>query len=122
MNHLTPEEKRVLLEKGTEAPFSGKYYNETAKGSYVCKVCGNPLFDSTTKYETTTPGLMGWPSFDTALPGSVEYVPDDSQGMHRTEVVCSVCKCHLGHIFDDGEAKTGKHFCINSCALNLEKE
>lgn len=119
---LTPEEYHVTQEKGTETPFTGEYYLETAKGQYQCKVCGNQLFSSDTKYHSDTPGLAGWPSFDEAIPGAVEYVEDTSMGMHRVEVVCAKCKAHLGHIFDDPEAKTGKHFCINSCALNLKKE
>ena len=119
---LTPEEYAVTQEKGTEAPFKGKYYLETAKGQYRCKVCGNELFNSDAKYHSDTPGLAGWPSFDQAIPGSVEYVEDTSMGMHRIEVLCAKCKSHLGHIFDDPEASTGKHFCINSCSLDLKKE
>lgn len=121
-NRLTAEEYHVTQEKGTEAPFSGKYYNETAEGTYTCKVCGTPLFSSEAKYHSDIPGLAGWPSFDQAIPGSVEYVEDTSMGMNRTEVVCAKCKSHLGHIFDDSEAKTGKHFCMNSCALDLDKK
>ncbi len=119
---LTPEEYHVTQEKGTEAPFSGEYHKETAKGKYNCKVCGSELFSSDTKYHSDVPGLAGWPSFDEAIPGAVEYVEDVSMGMSRVEVVCANCKAHLGHIFDDRDAKTGKHFCINSCALNLKKE
>jgi peptide-methionine (R)-S-oxide reductase len=114
--------KGVQSRYETEAPFSGEYYKETAKGKYNCKVCGNQLFSSDTKYHSDVPGLAGWPSFDEAIPGAVEYVEDTSLGMSRVEVVCANCKAHLGHIFDDAEAKTGKHFCINSCALNLKKE
>ena len=119
---LTEEEYHVTQEKGTEAPFSGQYYKETAEGIYKCKVCGNQLFDSTAKYHSDMPGLAGWPSFDQSIPGAVEYLEDHSMGMHRTEVVCSKCKSHLGHIFDDSEAKTGKHYCMNSCALDLDKK
>ena len=119
---LTPEEFHVTQEKGTETPFTGKYYIETTKGSYKCKVCGAVLFSSDAKYHSDTPGLAGWPSFDKAIPGSVEFLEDTSGGMHRVEVVCANCKAHLGHIFDDAEAKTGKHFCINSCSLDLKKE
>ncbi len=119
---LTPEEYMVTQEKGTEAPFSNIYYKETAKGTYNCKVCGNPLFKSDAKYHSDVPGLAGWPSFDEAIPGSIEYQDDNSMGMHRIEVVCAKCKSHLGHIFDDNEAKTGKLFCVNSCALDLDKE
>lgn len=118
---LTQEEYHVTQEKGTEVPFSGKYYKETAKGMYKCKVCGSQLFSSEAKYHSDLPGLAGWPSFDQSIPGAVEYVEDNSMGVHRTEVVCAKCKSHLGHIFDDMEAKTGKHYCLNSCALDLEK-
>ncbi|OGY59562.1 MAG: peptide-methionine (R)-S-oxide reductase [Candidatus Colwellbacteria bacterium RIFCSPLOWO2_01_FULL_48_10] len=120
---LEPTLKHVALENGTEAPFSGKYFKETARGTYNCAVCANPLFASDTKFETKIPGLMGWPSFDDAISGSIELRPDDSDGMQRTEVVCKNCKAHLGHVFDDkSETKTGKHYCINSVCLNLEKD
>ena len=119
---LTAEEYHVTQEKGTEVPFSGKYYKEKAKGLYNCKVCGTQLFSSDAKYDSDAPGLAGWPSFDQAIPGAVEYTDDMSDGMHRVEVVCAKCKAHLGHIFDDTDAPTGKHFCINSCALDLKKE
>jgi peptide-methionine (R)-S-oxide reductase len=119
---LTPEEYHVTQEKGTEAPFSGVYVHTKDKGTYNCKVCGNPLFSSNAKFDSDMPGLAGWPSFDQAISGSVEYVEDTSMGMHRIEVVCAKCKSHLGHIFDDMEAKTGKHYCMNSCALDLKKE
>lgn len=122
LNELTMEEKRVIIDKGTEMPFTGIYYKETAKGTYNCKRCGNSLFYSDAKYYSDMPGLAGWPSFDKAIPGSVEYLDDNTMGMQRTEVVCSKCKGHLGHIFSDNESKTGKHFCVNSCALDLEKE
>lgn len=119
---LTPEEYKVLRERGTEAPFSGELYKETAAGTYMCKACGNPIFSSTAKYHSDMPGLAGWPSFDEAIPGSIEFIEDTSIGMHRTEVVCARCKSHLGHIFDDSEAKTGKHYCINSVCLDLQKK
>ena len=119
---LTPEEYAVLRQKGTEAPFSGKYFNETKEGTYVCKVCGNPLFPSTAKYHSTVTGLTGWPSFDEALPGAVKFEHDTSYGMNRTEVLCSRCGSHLGHVFDDPEAKTGKHYCTNSVCLDLEEK
>lgn len=121
-NKLTPEEYHVTQEKGTEVPFSGKYYKKTEDGTYNCKVCGNPLFSSGSQYHSSIPWLNGWPSFDQSIPGSVEYQEDTSYGMHRTEVVCTKCKSHLGHVFDDMEAKTGNHFCLNSCALDLKKE
>ncbi len=119
---LDPKLYAVARQKGTEAPFSGKYVKETAKGTYKCAVCGNPLFPSDAKFETKISGLVGWPSFEDALPGAVEFKPDDSAGMNRTEVVCRNCGAHLGHLFDDkSETKTGKHYCINSVCLELEK-
>lgn len=115
---LTEEEYKVLREKGTEAPFSGKYVNEKSEGMYKCKVCGNPLFDSNAKFDSGT----GWPSFDSAIEGSVEFVDDNSLGMVRTEVVCAKCKSHLGHIFNDGPTDTGKRYCMNSVCLDLDKK
>ncbi len=119
---LSEEEYNVLREGGTEAPFSGKFYNENPEGTYTCKVCNSPLFPSTTKFHSSIPGLDGWPSFDEVIPGSVEYVHDASLGMSRTEVVCASCKSHLGHLFDDPDAKTGKHFCINSVCLEINEK
>lgn len=122
--NLNPELKKVAFEKGTERPYSGKYVTETAPGTYHCAVCGSPLFPSTAKFETQIPGLRGWPSFEDAIPGALEFRSDTSLGMERTEVVCAKCEAHLGHLFDDGkaESKTGKHFCINSVCLDLKKE
>ena len=116
-NKLTPDEYRVLREKGTEAPFSGKLLNDKRDGMYSCKVCGQKLFSSERKFESGT----GWPSFDEALPDAVEYIPDDSHGMQRTEIVCSQCKSHLGHVFPDGPTETGKRYCLNSVCLDLEE-
>lgn len=125
-NKLTDEQFHVTQEGGTEAPFSGKYYDTTDKGKYNCVVCGAQLFNSDTKIDHAKyehkPGLAGWPSFDEALPGAVEYKEDTSHGMRRTEIVCASCGAHLGHVFDDPEEKTNKHFCVNSCALNLQKD
>lgn len=118
MKELTPEQIRVMKEKGTEAPFSGKLLHETSDGIYKCANCENPLYSSEAKFDSGT----GWPSFDQALPGAVEYIEDDSHGMHRTEVVCAKCKSHLGHVFDDGPTKTGKRFCMNSVCLDLDKK
>lgn len=115
--NLTPEEYAVLREKGTEAPFSGEYVHEKADGTYECKVCGNPLFSSDAKFDSGT----GWPSFDDALPGSVEHHSDTSHGMQRTEITCARCGSHLGHVFDDGPTKTGKRYCINSVCLDLDQ-
>jgi len=115
---LTPEEYRVLREKGTEAPFSGKLLHEERSGMYICKVCDTALFPSTAKFESGT----GWPSFDQALPGAVKEIGDDTLGMHRVEIVCSTCGSHLGHVFDDGPTPTGKRFCLNSVCLDLAPE
>jgi peptide-methionine (R)-S-oxide reductase len=116
---LTEEEYHVLREKGTEAPFSGKYATSKEKGIYACKVCGQELFASDAKFDSGT----GWPSFYDAMPGSVEFVPDPALSMHRTEVICSKCKSHLGHVFDDGfDTPTGKRFCMNSVCLDLKEE
>lgn len=115
---LTPEEYHVLREKGTEAPFSGGLLHEKRKGTYMCKVCGNPLFPSDAKFDSGT----GWPSFDQALPGATKEITDDSHGMRRTEVVCVNCGSHLGHIFDDGPTQTGKRYCMNSVCLELSPE
>lgn len=109
-NKLTPEQYKVLREKGTEAPFSGKLVHPDKDGLYRCAACVNALFKAEAKFESGT----GWPSFDEALPGAVKYVDDVSYGMKRTEVVCSSCGSHLGHVFDDGPTKTGKRYCMNS--------
>ncbi len=115
---LTSEEFEITQNAGTEAPFTGKYWDEHTDGTYTCKVCGQVLFDSQHKFESGS----GWPSFDRAVPGSVEVREDVSHGMTRTEVVCSKCGAHLGHIFEDGPRDTtGQRFCINSASLDLKK-
>ena len=115
---LTPEQYKVLREKGTEAPFSGKLLHADAEGIYRCAACGNPLFSSDAKFESGT----GWPSFDEAIAGAVKQIPDNSHGSSRTEIVCSRCGSHLGHVFDDGPTKTGKRFCLNSVCLDLGED
>ncbi|MBI3573879.1 peptide-methionine (R)-S-oxide reductase MsrB [Candidatus Kaiserbacteria bacterium] len=115
---LTPEEYAVLRQGGTEAPFSGELLHADADGTFTCKVCGNKIFTSDSKFDSGT----GWPSFDQAIEGSVELVNDDAQGMSRTEVRCANCGSHLGHVFDDGPTDTGKRYCINSVCLDLEEK
>lgn len=121
--NLTEDEKKVLFERGTEAPGTGKFLNENAKGMYVCKNCGIELFSSDAKFDSTAPGLAGWPAFSEAK--NIELRTDDSGGMHRTEVVCKNCGAHLGHFFEDAPDASehgGKHYCINSVCLDLKKE
>lgn len=115
---LDPELYKVAREKETEAPFVGKYVHTKENGTYNCAVCGQSLFSSTTKFDSGT----GWPSFDEALPGSVKHIEDTSHGMHRTEVVCSNCGSHLGHMFEDGPTNTDKRYCLNSVCLDLKQE
>lgn len=118
---LDPELYQVARNKGTERPYSGKYLSSKEEGVFKCAVCGNQLFSSDTKFDTKVAGLMGWPSFKDALPGSVKFEKDTSLGMNRTEVLCAKCNSHLGHVFDDDEeTDTGKHYCINSVCLKLE--
>ena len=115
---LTPEQYKVLREKGTEAPFSGKLLHADKDGTYTCAACGNPLFSSDAKFESGT----GWPSFDQAIAGAVKEIPDNSHGSSRTEIVCARCGSHLGHVFDDGPTETGKRFCLNSVCLELDTD
>lgn len=117
---LTPEQYAVIRQKGTEPPFSGALLRNTQTGSYTCAACGNEVFRSEAKFESTLPGLEGWPSFsEVAASDAVQLKPDTSLGMQRTEVICKKCGGHLGHLFDDATSPTNQHYCINSVALNF---
>lgn len=114
---LTPEQYEILRKKGTERPFTSELL-DAHEGMFNCAVCGQQLFAATNKFDSGT----GWPSFDTAIAGAVEFHKDTEYGMERTEVVCSKCGSHLGHVFDDGPSDTtGKRFCINGACLINQK-
>ena len=115
---LTPEQYRILRQGGTEPPWSGALLNEKGRGEFRCAACGEPLFESDSKYDSGS----GWPSFTEPMgEGSVEEHVDSSHGMVRTEVRCARCEGHLGHVFPDGPGPAGLRYCINSAALEFDR-
>jgi peptide-methionine (R)-S-oxide reductase len=112
---LGPERYRILRQKGTELPHSGKYNLHFEKGTYCCGACGEPLFDSANKFDAH----CGWPSFDESIKGKVSYIKDKTHGMIRVEILCSNCGGHLGHVFNDGPTPTGIRYCVNSLSVDF---
>jgi peptide-methionine (R)-S-oxide reductase len=115
---LGVERYRILRQKGTEYPHTGKYNLHFENGQYCCGGCGTPLFESNSKFDAH----CGWPSFDGSIPGKVEYIPDATHGMTRTEIVCANCGGHLGHVFEDGPTKTGQRYCVNSLSVDFKEK
>ena len=114
---LSPEQYKILREKGTELPFSGKYNSHFEDGIYLCAGCNTALFDSKSKFDSG----CGWPSFDASISDKVKYSSDKSMGMIRTEILCNSCNGHLGHVFNDGPTQTGTRYCVNSISLDFKK-
>jgi peptide-methionine (R)-S-oxide reductase len=114
---LGAERYKILRQKGTEYPHTGKYNLHFENGTYCCGGCCAPLFESSSKFD----GHCGWPSFDESIPGSVEYISDTTLGMKRTEILCANCGGHLGHVFNDGPTNTGVRYCVNSLSVDFEQ-
>lgn len=117
LQKLSDEEYYILRKKGTERPFSGKYNDFYESGMYQCAGCGTVLFTSEQKFKSG----CGWPSFDDAIPGTIDETPDYTHGMIRTEITCKNCGGHLGHVFNDGPTETGVRYCVNSISLNFDE-
>jgi len=115
---LSSDEFKILREKGTELPFTGIFNDHYETGTYTCKGCGNPLYTSGSKFNSS----CGWPSYDAALPDAIEYIKDNSHGMLRTEIVCANCGGHQGHLFNDGPTSTGERYCVNAASIDFSKE
>ena len=116
---LSPDEYKIIRQKGTEPPFTGEYVHTKDEGVYRCRACGTPLFASTTKYDSGS----GWPSFYQPLDGEhIQEKTDSSHGMRRTEILCAACDAHLGHVFPDGPNPTGLRYCVNSRSLELDRD
>ncbi|WP_268846799.1 peptide-methionine (R)-S-oxide reductase MsrB [Flavobacterium aestivum] len=115
---LGSERFKILRQKGTEYPHTGKYNLHYENGTYCCGGCGTSLFESDSKFDAH----CGWPSFDKSIPGKVEYIVDNTHGMKRTEIVCANCGGHLGHVFEDGPTKTGQRYCVNSLSIDFKEK
>jgi peptide-methionine (R)-S-oxide reductase len=115
-SELDTESYRILREKGTEYPFSGKYNTHFEEGIYECKGCGTPLYNSTNKFDSS----CGWPSYDAAIEGALEYIRDATHGMIRTEIICAHCGGHQGHVFQDGPTPKGERYCVNSASIRFQ--
>ena len=113
---LGPERYRILRQKGTEMAGTGRYNLHFEHGTYCCGACGEPLFVSDSKFNSS----CGWPSFDESIPGKVEYLKDNSFGMQRIEILCANCGSHLGHVFDDGPTPSGQRYCVNSASVDFK--